>query len=69
MIGSQLLERRKRLGATRDEVARRAATNGITIYRIETGRTRNPGHHMVMKLLNALDAIEAERAADGAARS
>lgn len=57
--------RTRRLSAipriTQEELSSLAGVDAAAISMIETGVTRDPGYHKVMRIFAALDRLEAER--------
>jgi len=49
-----LREARDLAGLTRDRLAKAAGTTTTTIYDIETGRSVHPSHHLVVRIVRAL---------------
>lgn len=64
-LARRLILRRRRVGLTQAELARRAGVRGETLNRIERGRT-TPDFATVRKLVTAMNQAEAELPGDPA---
>ncbi len=53
-IGTEIVARRKKLGLSQSELARRASVSRATLDALENGRTGEMGFSKIMKLLSAL---------------